>query len=114
MRRNRNKERDTLISAAVREGKFSRERVQHWSDAYDRNPKGTKRLLARLAPVLAGESARPPKQGAGNLIEPYSPEHEPDAYPASWLGSPMGGPGHVGGDEPGALRTGGNIIMEEV
>jgi hypothetical protein len=84
--------------------------MQHWSEAYDRNPKGTKRLLAQLAPVLAGESTRPPKQGAGNLIEPYSPEHEPDAYPASWLGSPMGGPGHVGG---GALRTGGNIIMEE-
>jgi hypothetical protein len=48
--------RDALIAQAVAAGKLSQARAAHYAAQYDKDPVGTERLLASLAPVpvLAG------------------------------------------------------------
>jgi hypothetical protein len=45
-------ERDRVIAEAVEEGKFSEARAQVWRDEWDKNPKGTRAVIGRLAAVL--------------------------------------------------------------
>jgi hypothetical protein len=47
-RRQEVKERDSVISAAVRDGKFSRARIDHWVRLWDADPDGTRQVLAGL------------------------------------------------------------------
>ena len=46
----RREERDDVISAAVRAGKFPRARVDHWTRLWDADPEGTRQVIAGLAP----------------------------------------------------------------
>jgi hypothetical protein len=43
-------ERDATIAAAVRDGKFSADRAQHWTAKWDRDPVATRREIGRLQP----------------------------------------------------------------
>lgn len=91
-------DREALLGAAVRAGKFSRERQEHYRALFDADPKGTRELLAAMAPVLAGEPPKAPKPRKPNVIEPY----QDDSYPADWLGR---------ADEPHGPE--GVVIVEE-
>lgn len=66
-------ERDSTIAAAVRDGKFSADRADHYRRLWDRDPKGTKRAIASLAPGVA-------QLAAGEVGD--------DSYPADWLRLP--------------------------
>jgi hypothetical protein len=49
-------ERDTILASAIREGKFAQSQLDHFSALWDRDPDGTRKLVASLAgglvPVL--------------------------------------------------------------
>jgi hypothetical protein len=64
---------EATIAAAVRDGKFSAERAQHYRDLWARNPQATRRSIARLHPGVV----RPTVASTGD-----------DAYPAEWLRLP--------------------------
>jgi hypothetical protein len=65
-------ERDTALEAAIGQGKFSRARRDHWVRLWDKDPEGTKNVLATLArntiPVadvgLAGGDVEDPEMDA--------------------------------------------------
>lgn len=67
--------RDTFLSAAVKQGKFPPARLQHWKEAWERDPEGIKAAIdqmpAGLIPVAPLGSA--PLQEGGN--EPMYPSH---------------------------------------
>jgi ATP-dependent protease ClpP protease subunit len=46
----RRDERDTILSKAVKDGKFPPERLQHWMNLWDKDPEGTRAAVDRLAP----------------------------------------------------------------
>lgn len=46
--RAKNSDRDDLLDAAVKAGKFSALRRGHYAAMYDRHPDGTRRLIHRL------------------------------------------------------------------
>lgn len=45
-------ERDTILAAAVSEGKFGQARLEHFQKLWDKDPEGTRKLVASLAPGL--------------------------------------------------------------
>jgi hypothetical protein len=49
-RRQAVKERDTVIAAAIKAGKFSKARSEEWARNWDLNPEGTRAILAGLKP----------------------------------------------------------------
>lgn len=67
--------RDYLISEAIRAGKFTAARAQHYRQMYDRDPAGTEQLLAALAPAGTALAA------AGALAGHPGPQAEPAPYP---------------------------------
>lgn len=75
-KKDREKERDDTITAAVKDGKFLPSRVDHWKDAWNKDPEGTKAAIASLAPGLV------PVEPVGHTTEA---EITGDAYPSHWL-----------------------------
>ena len=55
-------DKDRLLDAAVRAGKFARTRRDHYAKLYDADPKATRHLISQLAPAL-------PRGGTGLLPE---------------------------------------------
>ena len=53
--------REYVISEAVRAGKFSESRADHYRQMFDADPPGTERVLAALASALPGEHPYPPE-----------------------------------------------------
>lgn len=45
----RDNERDQIIASAVKDGKFTPNRKQHWSRLWDADPEGTREVIAGLA-----------------------------------------------------------------
>lgn len=45
-------ERDTVIAAAIKDGKFQPSRREHWEQAWDRDPEGTKQAIDGLSKGL--------------------------------------------------------------
>jgi hypothetical protein len=62
--------RESVLDDAVKAGKFSAERRPFYRRNYDADPKGTRALIAAMAPIPLPE----PEAGADD-----------DAYPADWF-----------------------------
>lgn len=48
----RRNERDTILAAAIRDGKFPQSRLEHWQRAWEHDPEGTRAQVASLASGL--------------------------------------------------------------
>lgn len=75
------RERDALLSAAVKDGKFSADRKTHFAALYDVDPEGTKATLAALAANTVPVLERGYDGGTGTEIAASSPTE----YPSHWL-----------------------------
>jgi len=94
---------EKALDAAVHAGKFAPARKGHYRKMFYADPEGTQALLAQLAPVLpVGRQ----EIGRGNLMEPYSPAHDPDEWPgrSEWLRRSEG-PGSGADAGPGRVMT---------
>jgi hypothetical protein len=60
-------ERDSLLDAAMRAGKFSEKRRAHYAAMYDKDPKSTRRLIDSLAGVPQSQPAS--ERGTGLFPE---------------------------------------------
>lgn len=101
-------ERDTAITAAVKEGKFPRARIEHYATMWDADKEGTKALLASMAPGLI------PVDEVGTAATGDAATSD-EAYPLDWLsaqerrtveasraGTLGEGPGHITTERVGA------------
>jgi hypothetical protein len=71
------RDRDAFLTAAVQVGKFPPARLQHWKEAWDKDPVGIKAAVNSMPEGLIPVSqlgAAPPDEGDGQ-----------PAYPAHWL-----------------------------
>lgn len=95
-------ERDTAITAAVKEGKFPRARIEHYAKMWDADKEGTKALLASMEPGMI------PVDEVGGHGSPEGEAGATEAYPLDWLspqerrvveanaaGTLGEGPGHI-------------------
>src|SRR5258707_8513066 len=78
-------QRDTVIQAAVRDGKLSPARRKHWERLWDADPDGTREVLAGLAKNVVpgddigsaggpGRGRAPPRGGPGFVSPPLPPQ----------------------------------------
>ena len=72
------KTRDDLITAAVKEGKFPRSRVKHYTARYDSDPESTAKLIARMSKGMV-----PIEERGIDVSE--DEDAESDAYPRDWV-----------------------------
>lgn len=63
--------REHTLNEAVKAGKFSASRSAFYRQKYDADPKGTRALIAAMAPI--------------SIPEDESRAENSDAYPANWL-----------------------------
>jgi hypothetical protein len=96
------------VNAAVQEGKIPPARAEHYRRLMKADPKGTREVLAALAPVLplgeVGVAVLPDEQHISGGAAP-----DDDAYPESWLSpadlknrhSPAKGPGSITTEQGG-------------
>lgn len=77
MARLEQKDRDQLITAAIKAGKFAPSRREHFAKLYDADQDGTKQLIASMS-----DNIIPTKERGKS---PQTVEAETDAYPSHWL-----------------------------
>ena len=116
------------VGAAIAEGKFGEDRREYWQQRVDKEPKKTRRLLAKLE----GGLVTPPEEM--ELLTAATDEGRrrqaktaafggPTSYPREWLG-PAAGSGNVFTDEPevhaasvspgdGLTAPGGSVTFED-
>lgn len=73
------RERDTILAEAIRLGKFSPARKDHWNTLLEKDPEGTKATIDNLEPGLVPVN----ENGVTPTGEDFSSSEE--AYPAEWL-----------------------------
>jgi len=63
-------ERDDVIGAAIRSGKFSKAREVHWARLWDKDPEGTREVIAGLTPnVVPTKDIGSPGMGDEDLLD---------------------------------------------
>ena len=75
-------ERDGIIAAAVKDGKFGPNRVDDWKRVWDNDPEGTRRILASLpknAVLPVDDIGSPGSEDSELLDEEYARLFPPDA-----------------------------------
>ena len=67
--------RETVLQAALAEGRISSNSYQSWAQRFDADPDATEQLIARLYPVATQEPVQGPTHGGTTAA----------AYPQEWL-----------------------------
>ena len=94
-------ERDTILAAAIKEGKFAQSRLDHFQALWDRDPDGTRKLVASLAGGLVPMS--PMGSNGDWATDPDMPgdfdgqRAYADLYPEDTKGGISAAPGVRGG-----------------
>lgn len=72
------KTRDDLIASAVKDGKFPKSRVKHYTARYDSDPENTSKLIAKMAKGMV-----PIEERGADANEDDA--EQSDSYPKDWV-----------------------------
>lgn len=73
--------REQLLAEAVRAGKFTAQRAEHYRQLYDSDPAGTEQVLAALAPVGNAITAAAVLAGAPAAVLAEVPPYPRELFP---------------------------------